>query len=145
MMRIEQDVGSKVERKPLKQKLSERNDFQTIVRKKSDALKKNDLQQMVRDITEQGEKVVRFRSFRDLARFKRMIQEFLEKAVFEGLSVKQKRDFHSTNFSHRFTMVEKIDNKLVELTEDLLDQEAKAVDLLAVIGEIEGLLINLYT
>lgn len=145
MMRIEQDVGSKVERKPLKQKLSERNDFQTIVRKKSDALKKNDLQQMVRDITEQGEKVARFRSFRDLARFKRMIQEFLEKAVFEGLSVKQKRDFHSTNFSHRFTMVEKIDNKLVELTEDLLDQEAKAVDLLAVIGEIEGLLINLYT
>lgn len=145
MMRIEQDVGSKVERKPLKQKQSERNDFQTIVRKKSDALKKNDLQQMVRDITEQGEKVVRFRSFRDLARFKRMIQEFLEKAVFEGLSVKQKRDFHSTNFSHRFTMVEKIDNKLVELTEDLLDQEAKAVDLLAVIGEIEGLLINLYT
>lgn len=145
MMRIEQDVGSKVERKPLKQKQSERNDFQTIVRKKSDALKKNDLQQMVRDITEQGEKVVRFRSFRDLARFKRMIQEFLEKAVFEGLSVKQKRDFHSTNFSHRFTMVEKIDNKLVELTEDLLDQEAKAVDLLAVIGEIEGLLVNLYT
>lgn len=145
MMRIEQDVGSKVERKPLKQKLSERNDFQTIVRKKSDALKKNDLQQMVRDITEQGEKVARFRSFRDLARFKRMIQEFLEKAVFEGFSVKQKRDFHSTNFSHRFTMVEKIDNKLVELTEDLLDQEAKAVDLLAVIGEIEGLLVNLYT
>lgn len=145
MMRIDQDVRSKVERKPMQQKHSGKQDFDAIVRTKSDFLKKNDLQQMVRDITEQGKKVVRFRSFRDLARFKRKIQEFLEEAVFDGLSVKQTHNFNPTNFSHRLITVEKIDEKLVELTEDLLDQESKAVDLLAVIGEIEGLLVNLYT
>lgn len=145
MMRIDQDVRSKVERKPMQHKRSSKQDFDAIVRTKSDFLKKNDLQQMVRDITEQGKKVVRFRSFRDLARFKRKIQEFLEEAVFDGLSVKQTQNFNPTNFSHRLITVEKIDEKLVELTEDLLDQESKAVDLLAIIGEIEGLLVNLYT
>lgn len=145
MMRIDQDVRSKVERKPMQHKQSGKQDFDAIVRTKSDFLKKNDLQQMVRDITEQGKKVVRFRSFRDLARFKRKIQEFLEEAVFDGLSVKQTHNFNPTNFSHRLITVEKIDEKLVELTEDLLDQESKAVDLLAIIGEIEGLLVNLYT
>lgn len=145
MMRIDQDVRSKVERKPMQHKQSSKQDFDAIVRTKSDFLKRNDLQQMVRDITEQGKKVVRFRSFRDLARFKRKIQEFLEEAVFDGLSVKQTHNFNPTNFSHRLITVEKIDEKLVELTEDLLDQESKAVDLLAIIGEIEGLLVNLYT
>ncbi|HLS23738.1 MAG TPA: DUF327 family protein, partial [Pseudogracilibacillus sp.] len=77
--------------------------------------------------------------------FKRMIQQFLEGAVFDGLSVKKTRNFNTTNFSHRLMTVEKIDEKLVELTDELLDQESKAVDLLAIIGEIEGLLINLYT
>lgn len=145
MMRIEQEVRSKVERKPMQQKQSSKQNFNEIVRIKSDSMKKSDLQKMVRDITEQGEKVVRFRSFRDLARFKRMIQEFLDEAVFDGMSVKETRNFNSTNFSHRLITVEKIDEKLVDLTEDLLDKESKAVDLLAVIGEIEGLLVNLYT
>lgn len=144
MMRIDQDVRSKVERKPMKQKQSGKKNFNEIVRTKSEFLKKNDLQNMVRDITEQGEKLIRFRSFRDLARFKRMIQEFLDEAVFDGLSVKETRNFNATNFSHRLITVEKIDEKLVDLTEDLLDQESKAVDLLAIIGEIEGLLVNLY-
>lgn len=144
-MRIDQEVRSKVERKPMQQKQSGKKDFHAIVRTKSDFMKRNDLENMVRNIKEQGEKVARVRSFRDLARFKRMIQEFLEEAVFDGLSVKETQNFNSTNFSHRLITVEKIDEKLVELTEDLLDEEAKAVDLLAIIGEIEGLLVNLYT
>lgn len=145
MMRIDQEVRPRVEQKSMQQKHSSKQNFDEIVRTKSDFMKKNDLQEMVRDIKAQGEKVVRFRSFRDLAKFKRKIQEFLEEAVFDGLSVKETRNFNPTNFSHRLITVEKVDEKLVELTEEVLDKEAKAVDLLAIIGEIEGLLVNLYT
>src|SRR5699024_7837710 len=145
MMRIDQEVRPRVERKSMQQKHSSKQNFDEIVRTKSDFLKKNDLQKMVRDIAEQGEKLVRFRSFRDLAKFKRKIQEFLEEAVFDGLSIKETRSFNPTNFSHRLITVENIDEKLVELTEEVLNKESKAVDLLAIIGEIEGLLVNLYT
>jgi len=144
-MRVHQDMQSKVERKPFHQKKSSKQNFDEIVRAKSAALKKSDLQQMVRNIMEQGEKVIRFRSLRDLARFKRMIKRFLEETVYDGLSVKETHNFNPTNFSHRLITVEEIDEKLIELTDDLLDQEVKAVNLLAIIGEIEGLLVNLYT
>ena len=35
--------------------------------------------------------------------------------------------------------------KLIELTEEVVNQEKDAIDLLGRIGEIKGLLINLYT
>ncbi|HLS23340.1 MAG TPA: DUF327 family protein, partial [Pseudogracilibacillus sp.] len=69
-MRIDQDVRSKVEQKPVRQRQASKQDFDLMIRTKASHMKKHDLEQMVRDITEQGEKVVRFRSFRDLARFK---------------------------------------------------------------------------
>ena len=37
-----------------------------------------------------------------------------------------------------------IDAKLVELADDLLNEEKSSVDLLARVGEIKGLLINIY-
>lgn len=143
-MKIDRELRSRVEQKVVSKKQSSKQNFEEIVRTKSEHMRKRDLEKLIEDITKQGEKIARFRSFRDLARFKRMIQQFLEEAVFDGLSLKETRNFNPTNFSHRLITVEKIDEKLVQLTDDMLDQEKKAVDILAVIGEIEGLLINLY-
>lgn len=144
-MKIDREVRSKVERKPLPKNKTSKHSFEEIVRTKAAHMKQNNIDKLLQDITEQGEKVARFRSFKDLARFKRLIQQFLEETVFTGLSVKETRNFNPTNFSHRLVTVEQIDEKLVQLTDDLLDQEKKTVDLLAIIGEIEGLLVNLYT
>lgn len=143
-MKISRDLSSKVERKPIQKKQRSGKSFEAIVQAKSHHLKEEQLEQLLKDITEQGKKVVRYRSFRDLARFKRMIKQFIEEAVYEGMSVKEIHNFNMTHLSHRLLTVEKIDKQLVQLTEDMLDQEKKAVDLLAIIGEIEGLLINLY-
>ena len=53
---------------------------------------------------------------------------------------------HGISFGEgrRLKIVETIDEKLIELAEDLLNEEKTSVDLLAKIGEIKGLLINLY-
>ena len=47
---------------------------------------------------------------------------------------------HST-----LALVKEVDQKLVELTEQVMDHEKKTVDLLGLIGEIKGLLVNIYT
>lgn len=143
-MKISHDLRSKVERKPVPKKFTTKRNFEAIVQSKAQNMQREQLEQLLEDITEQGKKVVRYRSFRDLARFKRMIKQFIEEAVYKGMSVKETHNFNMTNFSHQLITVEKIDEKLIQLTEDILDQEKKAVDLLAIIGEIEGLLINLY-
>lgn len=144
-MKVGRDIRSRVERKPVSRSFDNKQSFEKVVQMESHHLRREELVKLVEDIGEQGKKIARFRSFRDLAKFKRMIKEFLQMAVYEGLEVKETRSFNTTSFSHQLVTVREIDEKLVQLTEDVMDQEKKTVDLLALIGEIEGLLVNLYT
>lgn len=144
-MKVGRDIRSRVDHKPVRRSLDNKQGFEKIVQAESHHLRREELVKLVEDITEQGKKIARFRSFRDLAKFKRMIKEFLQMAVYEGLEVKETRSFNTSSFSHQLVTVREIDEKLVQLTEDVMDQERKTVDLLALIGEIEGLLVNLYT
>lgn len=144
-MKIGQEMRSKVDQTPIRKVQEGKKSFEQIVQSQSHKIKNNELEKLMEDITEQGKRIARFRSFRDLAKFKRMIKQFLQETVYNGLELKESRSFNANSFSHKLTTVNEIDEKLVKLTEDMMDQEKKTVDLLAVIGEIEGLLINLYT
>src|SRR5690625_3275220 len=99
-MKIGQEMRSRVEQKTFSKQPEGTKNFNKLVQSQFHKMKREELDQLMQDITKQGEKIARFRSFRDLATFKRMIKQFLEKT---------------------------------------------AVDLLGVIGEINGLLINIYT
>lgn len=144
-MKISQEIHTKIDQKPLRKVETSRQNFDQIVQSHTQKLKDQELEKLIQDITKQGEKLARFRSFRDLAKFKRMIKQFLEETVYNGYRLNESRNFNMNSYSHKLTTVKKIDEKLVQLTEDLLDQEKKTVDLLGLIGEIRGLLINLYT
>ena len=144
-MKISQEIHTKIDQKPLRKVETSRENFDQIVQSHTQKLKDQELEKLIQDITKQGEKLARFRSFRDLAKFKRMIKQFLEETVYNGYRLNESRNFNMNSYSHKLTTVKKIDEKLVQLTEDLLDQEKKTVDLLGLIGEIRGLLINLYT
>lgn len=119
--------------------------FQNIVQSQSSKVKQQEIRELMSQIETQGDKLARFRSFPDLVKFKRLIKRFLEKTTNEGLGLKKFHHFDLSGQSQQLAIVEKIDEKLVELTEELMGQEKKTVDLLGVIGEIKGLMINLYT
>lgn len=145
-MKISQEMHTKIDqKKPLRKVETGKQNFDQIVQSQTQKIKQQELEKLINDITRQGEKLARFRSFRDLAKFKRMIKQFLEETVYNGYRLNESRNFNMNSYSHKLTTVKKIDEKLVQLTEDLLDQEKKTVDLLGLIGEIRGLLINLYT
>ena len=144
-MKIGQDVSSKIDQKPLRKAKEEKKSFEHIVRSKSQRIRQEELEKLKQDITKQGEKIAHFRSFRDLATFKRMIKKFLKKTIYNGLSLHEVRSFHPESYTHTLTTVKEIDEKVIELTEDIIDQEKKTVDLLETTGEIKGLLFNLST
>lgn len=144
-MKIGQDVSSKIEQKLYRKTNENKQNFKQIVQNQSNELKQEELNQLKEEITKQGEKIVRFRSFRDLAKFKRMIKQFLQETVHEGLALHESRNYHPNSYNHSLTTVQKIDEKLIQLTEEIIDQEKKAVNLLETIGEIKGLLFNLST
>lgn len=144
-MKISQDMQPKVNQTTVSKAKEENQQFDKLVQTQSHKLVREELSELLDNITRQGEKLAKFRSFQDLAKFKRMIKEFLQETVYKGLKLKHDHNFTSNYYSQKLTTVEEIDEKLVDLTEDVLDQEKKTVDLLGAIGEIRGLLVNLYT
>jgi len=44
-----------------------------------------------------------------------------------------------------YKLVKEVDTKLVDLTNDILQKEKDSLNLLKRVGEIQGLLINMYT
>ncbi len=119
--------------------------FNQMVQSHAGKLQQAELQKLMSDITVQGDRLARFRSFRDLAKFKRLVRSFLKEAVTNGLHLEESHSFQLSGQSQKLITVKQVDEKLVELTETVLSDERKMVDLLGLIGEIKGLLINLYT
>lgn len=143
-MKITRDVSSQ----PIKQITQDRKvdgRFQQMVQSQTERIKNEEIEQLLVKISEQGEKLARFRSFRDLVKFKHLIKGFLEKTVYDSYELDSSFHFHPHGNSRQLTIVKQVDEKLAELTEHVLNQEEKAVHLLELIGEIKGLLVNLYT
>ena len=60
------------------------------------------------------------------------------------LWVEQERAWNMKGYSRTLSTVQEVDNKLVELKQLVLDKQRNLIDILEKIGEIKGLLINLY-
>ena len=144
MIKISQDLQSQTI-KQIRSQASAQQSFDKIVKSTTHQLKQQEIQYLMNEITIQGDKLSRFRSFRDLAKFKRLVKDFLAETVYTGLDLTKSQNFSPEGHSQQLTIVKEVDEKLIELTDGIINQERNAVDLLGVIGEIKGLLLNLYT
>ncbi len=116
-----------------------------MVSQQSAQLRQDELNNLINQLSKQGAKIVKFRSFRDLAQYKRLVKKFLDEATKFGLDLKHSRSWNMQGQNRKLSIIETIDEKLIELTELVLDTEKESIDILGKIGEIKGLLINLYT
>ncbi|MFC4389289.1 YaaR family protein [Gracilibacillus marinus] len=146
-MKISQDMRTQLEamKRNEGQRKSSNQQFQQMVRSQASQLNEAELGRLMSEITVQGKKIARFRSFKDLAAYKRLVKRFLKETVDYGLEIKQSHSFLLDSDHRQLSVVEEIDAKLVELTETVLDREKNSIQILDLIGEIKGLLINLYT
>lgn len=119
--------------------------FKSSMDSQSSKLKFDQLSRFLTDIETFGKRLTKSRNFKDLAKFKGLVKRFVKEAVDSGLSHETAKSFDLYGNSRTLGLVKEIDEKLIQLTEEMLDQEKPAIDLLDRIGEIKGLLINLYT
>lgn len=73
------------------------------------------------------------------------MKRFVKEAVEYGLELKQSTSWNEYGQSRQLKTMETIDVRLVELSEEILNKEKSSLEILEMIGEIKGLLINLYT
>ncbi|MGP4070564.1 YaaR family protein [Halobacillus sp. B29] len=146
-MKITHDMRTQMEsaQKQAAQQSQGRPRFDQLVQSQTRQLQEVQLNQLIKSINAQGERVARSRSFRDLAKYKRLITDFVKESVNYGMNLKHSHSWNQYGQTRKLTLVESVDEKLAELTEAVMDEEKKTIDLLGLIGEIKGLLINLYT
>ncbi len=118
--------------------------FGRMVQKQEQKLHSDQITRLLGDISTAGDRIARSRNLREMAKFKMLVRRFLKESVEAGLELKQSHTWNQYGEGRRLKIVKTIDEKLIELAEDLLNEEKSAIDLLEQIGEIKGLLINLY-
>lgn len=99
---------------------------------------------MIEEIDHQGKLLAESRTVETLRKYKQLVKDFLEEAVEHGLKVEERRGFNRRGRTKLYKIVEEVDKKLIELTDAVLAQEKKRIDILDKVGEIRGLLVNVY-
>ncbi|WP_341280297.1 YaaR family protein [Paenibacillus sp. FSL H8-0537] len=101
------------------------------------------LQQKLQDIHRQGDHLSRVMTVRELKLYRQMVKKFLEDTVRRGIGLKELRGFDRRGRTKRYKLLDEIDAELVNMAEELLETEEGRIELLARIGEVRGMLINL--
>lgn len=119
--------------------------FQEVISKNRQQAVYEKLSQMVEEIEGQGKKLSEHRTVDDLRKYKKMVKDFMDEAVNNALKLEEQSGFNRRGRTKVYKIVKEVDKKLLELTNTLLDKEKNGLDILQSVGEIQGLLINIYT
>ena len=97
------------------------------------------------DITMQGKKISKHMDVRDMKRYRSLIKDFLNEIVNRSHKF-SRENFLDRKGRHRvYVIIRLIDQNLDELAEALMKEEKDNLSILGKIGEIRGLLLDIFT
>ena len=119
--------------------------FTEVMGKKREEVLYAKMTKMMQDIEDQGKILSKSQTVEDLKRYKKLVKEFMDDAVNNGLKLEEQRGFNRRGRTKVYKIVKEVDSKLIDLTNAVLDKEKNGLKILNMVGEIKGLLINMYT
>jgi uncharacterized protein YaaR (DUF327 family) len=103
-----------------------------------------ELNRMLEQIQLQGERLSKSMTVRELRQYKILIKKFLEETARRGVQLRDTKGWDRRGRGKRYKLLEEIDQNLLTMADDLLEHEQGRIELLQKIGEIRGMLINLF-
>ncbi|WML39360.1 YaaR family protein [Neobacillus sp. OS1-2] len=119
--------------------------FQKIISSYSKDLTKDYLHKLLEDIDQQGQQLSDNPTFRELHKYKDLVKQFMGEVTKNGLALHQTESWDMYGGNKTLKTIQVLDRKLIELTDHVLNQQTTGLTLLERIGEMKGLLLNLYT
>lgn len=105
----------------------------------------NALSQMMEEITRQGEKLAKHRDIKDMRRYRTLVKDFLNEIVNRSHAF-SRENFLDRKGRHRvYGIIRLVDQNLDELAQELVKDEQDNLAILSKIGEIRGLLLDIFT
>jgi uncharacterized protein YaaR (DUF327 family) len=120
-----------------------KTDFRNELERAEEVGYEQQLEEIVKGIVSQGEKLGKKFDIRELMSYKKMISEFLE------LALGKSRKFTKQNLLDRrgrhkvYALIKKIDNELCQLTEDVINGEKDNIETLRRLDDIRGLILDM--
>lgn len=100
---------------------------------------------LMNEITEQGEKIAKKKDIRDMKRYRSLIKDFLNEVVSRSHSF-SRENFLDRRGRHRvYGIIRLVDENLDRLAQELCKDEKDNISVLGTIGEIRGLLLDIFT
>ncbi|OCL25793.1 hypothetical protein U472_15855 [Orenia metallireducens] len=102
---------------------------------------KGKLDELLEMIDQQGDRLNKHRTFRELIRYKKMVKQFVKEAIGQMYNVQED---YSPMQGKIHTIVKSVDESLEDLTKMILDKQASQLDILGKLDEVRGMLVDLY-
>ena len=103
------------------------------------------LTSMMEEITRQGKALKKRRDIRDMKRYRALIKDFFNEVITRSHEF-TRENFLDKRGRHRvYGIIRLVDKNLDELAQALLADEQDDLEILQKIGEIEGLILDLFT
>ena len=100
---------------------------------------------MYEDITMQGNKITKHMDVADMKRYRTLIKEFMNEIVNRSHKF-SRENFLDRKGRHRvYGIIRRVDETLDELAQELMKDEKDHLSILAKVGEIRGLLLDILT
>jgi len=100
---------------------------------------------LMSQINEQGKKISKKKDIKDMRRYRELIKSLLNEVVYRSHQF-ARENFLDRRGRHRvYGIIRLVDKNLDELAEELMKDEKDNISILSKIGEIEGLLLDIFT
>lgn len=100
---------------------------------------------MMQEIVMQGDKLVKRMDVKDMRRYRSLIKDFMNEIVNRSHKF-SRENFLDRRGRHRvYGIIRLVDEKLDELAQELVKDEKDNIKILSVVGEIRGLLLDIFT
>lgn len=103
------------------------------------------LNTLMEEITMQGDRLAKKRDIRDMKKYRGLIKDFMNEIVNRSHQF-SRENFLDRRGRHRvYGIIRMVDQTLDELAQELVKDEKDNLAILAKIGEIRGLLLDIFT
>ena len=100
---------------------------------------------MMEEITMQGDKLAKHRDIKDMRKYRTLIKDFMNEIITRSHEF-SRENFLDKRGRHRvYGIIRLVDETLDELAQELMKDEKDNIAILGKIGEIRGLLLDIFT
>ncbi|MBO3446325.1 YaaR family protein [Clostridium sp. CCUG 7971] len=116
-------------------------DFSDSFNQTSKSKTKEELELYIKEIKNTGNRLAVTQNYTDVVKYKKVIKSYLKSIVDYVYELNKKDSFWDANY---FTTVNTVNEKLEEITKELLYDQKSNIDVASKVDEINGLLIDIY-